>query len=165
MRRDLADVGRLAIETTAPRVLQRPARRRQRRGFVEINRDREAAPNFGSSGMRDPDAVLERRTRERHERLHVGGSHARVNAHVRAKINQFRRLCDTQERGFQDRAGLPRERDHAAVVIRVGFKPQQRDAAGALDGPRDGRHYAGVAAFGKIRNALDHAYHDQRIRS
>ena len=97
-----------ALELASANVLKILARGRGGGGLVEIDRNLETLPDFGSHMPRHRHAIFESNTVNRDERNHVGCAHPRVRALVARQINQLGGLAHTANHGFLNR--LPAHR-------------------------------------------------------
>ena len=129
------------------------------RGFVEKYRDAVAFPDFVADSPGERDAIVERHSFDGNEGHHVGGSHARVSALMRSEIDERGSFGDTAQRRFGNGIGIAGEGHDAAVVVAVHFAVEDIHAGHAAHGGDDGVHFRGIAAFGKIGNALDQSGH------
>src|SRR5437016_12522083 len=109
----------------------------------------DAAPDLSARLVGDDDAIVECRACERHKREHVSGSNTGVNASMIAKINEFSGLSDTLNGGFHDGGGFARERDHAAVVVGVGFETEKNHSRDGSDGAGYGCNHPGISPLRK----------------
>ena len=82
-----------------------------------------------------------------------------MRAGMFGQIDQFRRFAYSAQGGFGHRFRFTRQRDHAAVVVRVAFVVEQIYAANLAHGRDDRVDFGRVAAFGKIRNTLNNSFH------
>ncbi len=137
-------------------MLQLAAGRVQSGGLIEINRDREAAPDLGAGLVRGVDAIVKRRAGERHEGQDVGRADARMDAGMLAEIDERGGFTDASHGGFEDDGGLAGEGNDAAVVVGIGIKSENGYAVHMTGDARDGHDYVGVAALREIRHAFDH---------
>ncbi len=93
------------------------------------------------------------------KRNHVGRAHARVRARLPRQVNQLSGFAYAAHRRLTDCVGFANQRDHAAIVVRVAFPAEQIHAGDRAHGVHDGVYLRQLAAFGKIRNALDELLH------
>src|SRR3984957_378256 len=133
------------------------------RGFVKINRNFVAVPDFTADLFGQGHAVFDGNTFHRDKGDDVGGAHARVRAGMFGEVDELGGFADAAQGGFGDRFGFAGQGHDAAVVIGIAFAIENVDAGDFAHGGDDGVNLGDVAAFGKIRNTLDDALH--RVRT
>jgi hypothetical protein len=105
--------------------------------------------------LREAHAIFHCHVVDWNERDHIRRADPWVLAVMCAKVNEFDRLFD----GAQSRCGhciwRAGERQHAAIVVGVGRAVEQRHTGNAADSVCQRVDFSGVAAFGKVRDALD----------
>ena len=93
MRRDIANIRRLTVESGTPYAFQAPTVLAQRGGFVKIRRHAEPPPDLFTRAMRDAHAVIYGGVLERHKRDDVRRTHARMRAFMQSQIDTLRRCA------------------------------------------------------------------------
>jgi hypothetical protein len=78
-----------------------------------------------------------------------------MHSALHRKIDQFNSFRNTGERAFQHYFRRTGEGDHTAVVVSIPLTSEQSQTIHGPYGGGNGVHDRGVAAFGKIRHALD----------
>jgi hypothetical protein len=154
---EVADVGRAAVESATADSFEALATRGFGGGFVEVDRDSEAGPDFCAGAVGDFHAVVERCAGKRDEGDYIGRADARVNAAMDGEIDELGSFPRSANGGFGDGWRRAREGDHTTVVIGVRFPAENQDLRNARDGVDDRFDFQLVAAFGKIGDAFDHA--------
>ena len=93
----------------------------------------------------------------------VEHAHARVQPLVRGQVDPLDRLARALQQRLVQPAGLPGEREHAAVVVRVAVDVEQARAA-ADEGGADGVERLAVAALGDVGDGEEQASPPGRSR-
>ena len=151
-----------SLELAAANVLQVLPLGRRRCGFVEINGNLEALPNYCSHVPGHGHAIFNRHAVDGDEGNYVCRSHARVRALVAGEVDQLGGLADAANCRLRDGFALANQRDHAAVVVGIHL-PVEEVNAGNLHGFDDGVDLGGIVAFGKIGNTFyESVGHDKK---
>ncbi len=77
------------------------------------------------------------------------------------EVDQLESFANAAKRRFGDRFRFARERNDAAVVIRVALAVEDVDAFDGLHRGDERVNLRGVAAFGKIRHAFNQTFHSK----
>ncbi len=132
----------------------RPARRR----FVKINRNPVPLPDFLASSPRQRHAIFQRNPFDRNKGHYVSSANARVRPAVFRQIDQLQSFAHAQQGRLGNRVRITRQRNHAAVMIRVHLAIKYVHP-GHFAHRRDNRiHLRRVAPLGKIRHALNQSF-------
>jgi hypothetical protein len=123
--------------------------------FIEIDWNAEFVPDVLAGAMGDGGAIFQRSALEGNERDHVRGAHARMDSVVTPQINALHGGGDPAQGGFGYRLWCAGKSDHGAVMVGVHLRAQQHNIGDGTNGLPDRVESFGVAAFGKIRDALD----------
>ena len=106
--------------------------------------------------------VRHRRALEGDEGEDVDRAHAGVIPLVRGEVDELHGLFREGESGVLDGAGLPGERDHAAVV--VGIERDVEDGrSGGAGGGGQGLDELRPAAFAEVGDAFEDHVRDSRV--
>jgi len=152
-----------ALELSAANVFEILTFGRGGGGFIEIDRNLEAAGDFGSDVAGHGDAILEGDAVNGNEGYDVGGTHARVRALVMCEVDQFRSLAGAADGGLLNGFPLANEGDDAAIVVGIHLSVKQIDA-GNLHSFDNGVDFGRIAAFREIGNAFNKSVgHERRI--
>ncbi len=106
-------------------------------GFVEVDRNLEALPDFRADVAGHGDAIFNRHAVDGDEGNHIGRAHAGVRALVPREVDQLGGFAYAANRGFLNGFPLAHQRDDAAVVVGVHLPVEEIDA-GNLHGFDDG---------------------------
>ena len=104
---------------------------------------------------RERDALIHRDVAYRHERYHVRGAHARVLAGVGREIDARRRHLHGPKRRLDGGRRRRDEREHRAVVRRVGLDVEQLRSRHGDDRRAQRGDHVWIPALGKVRHAFD----------
>ena len=148
-----------SLELTAPHVFQIHAVRPRRCRLIKENRNPVTPPDLLPHVPREGHAIFQRYAFHGNKRHHVCRSDARVSPLVLIHIDQFHRFASAKNRGFRHRVRVSRQRNHAAVVVRVHLVIQHPHS-GHLAHRLDQRiHFRFIAPFAEIRHALNQSSH------
>src|SRR5256885_6502591 len=147
------------LELPAADIFQVDAIRARCGGLVKKYRYVVTRPDFFSNPPRQGYAIFYACAFDGNEWHYVGGPDARMRSRVLRQVDQFRSLADTQERRFTHAVRLPRERNHATIVVGIHLAIQDIHARHAAHGGNDGVHFGRVAPFREIWDALNESLH------
>ncbi len=147
------------FELPSPHVFQVHAVRPRRRRFVKKYRYPVALPDFIAHAPRQRHAILNRYAFDGNKRQHIRRAYARVRPRMFCQIDQFHGLAGSQNGRFRHRVRIPRQRDHAPVMVGVHFAIQHINTRYAAHGCDNGIHLRRISPFGKIRHALNQSFH------
>ena len=113
---------------------------------------------FGARGVFDAQEILGRTFHllgpQRNERHEVDDADSRVDTLVSPEVDELGGSRDAGDERIGERALLPGEREHRAVVVRVGVHVQEgRARAEGLSDRRDDRH---LASFRDVGHRFQH---------
>ena len=143
-----------SLELAATNVLQILPFGRRRRGFVEIDRDLEALPDFGAHVAGHGNAIFNCHAVDGDEGNYISRAHARVRASVLGEVDQLGGLAHAAQDGFLNGFPLAHQRNDAAIVVGIHLTVEEIDA-GNFHGLDNGIDLGRVAAFRKIGNTFD----------
>src|ERR1700691_3671324 len=143
-----------AFELAAADVFQIDAVGAAGGGFIEIHGHLQAFPQTHAEFVRQAHAIFERDTFHWHERHHIDGADAGVDAFVCTEVDEADGSLDSAVGGFDYGCGWTGEGDDGAVVIGVHLAVQDGDAAHGSDGFDDGVYFGRVATFGEVGDTL-----------
>src|ERR1019366_2517266 len=128
------------LKLAAAYVLQVGAFRPARRGFVQVDRDSQLAPDLGAQALGELHALFQGDAFDRDEGDYVGGADAGVGALLFGEIDQGDGLFHRAEGGLGYGGGGTGGRQDAAVMIGIGFAVQQDHLGDVENGLHDGDH-------------------------
>ena len=106
-----------AFELSTANVFQALAFRDSGSGFVEINRNPVALPDFLADVAGHGHAIFDGDAVDRDERNYVGGSHARMRTSMDIEVDEFSGFAHAADGGFLNRVPLAGEGNDATVVV------------------------------------------------
>ena len=151
----LGQAGSQGFELAPPDVLQPAALVDTRRITIEIYGNAEAVPQSVPDLEGDLNALLLRRTIQRHEGNHVQGTDARVHAPMLTKVDRVDGDLGRAQDALGDRVGWPYKGEYRAVVIDIRALVQQPHPADRDDCAPDPCDHRGVTTLGEVWYALD----------
>ena len=151
--------GEQAFKLAFANIFQVVALRALRGGFIEIDRNFVALPNFAADFFRQSDAVFDADAFNRDERHDVGRTHARMRAGMLGQVNQLGGFSHATKSCLRNGVRLACNRDYAAIVVGVAFAIQQVHAGYFAHRGDDGVNFGHIATFGKIRDRFDESFH------
>ena len=148
-----------ALELRLADVAQHPSLRSRRRLSIQVDRQFVVRGEPPAERAGERDALVHGAALERDERDHVDRADARVLTLVAAEIDSFDRHRGRGERGLGDRVDVPGKGEHAAVVVGVRGRVEQRHTARFGDGSAECVEDVGAATLAEVGHAFDQSRH------
>ncbi len=148
-----------SFELSAPHIFQVHVFRLGRRRFIEEDRNSVPFPDFISHIPRQRHAIIQGDALHRNKRHHIGSANSRMRTLVNIHVNQFHRFARAQNRRLGHRIRLPRQSNHAAIVIRVHLMIQHPNSRHRAHGLDQRMHLGLIAPLTKIWHTLNQSSH------
>jgi hypothetical protein len=123
-------------------------------GFVEIDGNLVALPDFRAGLAGQQRALLERDVADGHKGNDVGRADAGMHTLLSGEVNELRCAARPANGGFDDRCRRTGDGDDGTVVIGVK-RPVQQVGPLDLHGGDDRLDHLGLSAFGEVGHAFD----------
>ncbi len=94
-------------------------------GFVEIDGNFEAFPDFAADVFGERDAILDGDAFDRNEGNYVGGAKAGMRAGMSGEVDEFGGFTHSAQGGLGNDFGFAGESDDTTIVVGVAFAIEQ----------------------------------------